>query len=114
MFQINSEIVRDVYNKQPNYKIEYDETCKENVCAIYFSSNDIYYPNTREIFRKRIVEKNFFEWYHTRVKARKHIFLRDIFKQWYLDGVNAEIDSPKKLYEWLKRETGGARSGNCR
>lgn len=82
MFQIDSGIVRDVYNKQPNYKIEYDESCLENVCAIYLSSNDIYFPNTEEIFRKRIVEKFFFEWYHTRFKARKHIFLRDIFKLW--------------------------------
>lgn len=74
MFQIDSGIVRDVYNKQPNYEIEYDESCLENVCAIYLSSNDIYFPNTEEIFRKRIVEKFFFEWFHTRFKARKHIF----------------------------------------
>ena len=107
MFQIDSEIVRSVYNNLPNYKIDYDDSCTENICAIYFSSNDIYFPNTDEIFRKRIVEKDFFEWYHTRVKARKHIFVRDVFKQWYLEGINAEIDSPEKLYEWLKQETGG-------
>lgn len=107
MFQIDSEIVRSVYATEPNYIIDYDESSEENVCAIYFSSNDIYFPNTEEIFRKRIVEKNFFEWYHTRVKARKHIFIRDIFKQWYLEGINAELDSPEKIFEWLKGETEG-------
>ncbi len=107
MLQIDSEIVRSVYNSQLNYKIEYEDTYKENICAIYFSSNDIYYPNTEDIFRKRIVEKDFFEWYHTRVKARKHIFVRDIFKQWYLEGINAEIDSPEKMLDWLKSETEG-------
>ncbi len=107
MFQINSEIVRSVYINQQNYKIEYNNSCKKNICAIYFSSNDIYYPNNEEIFRKRIVEKNFFEWYNTRINARKHIFLRDIFKQWYLEGINAELDSPEKIFEWLKRETEG-------
>lgn len=107
MFQIDSEIVRSVYINQPNYKIEYNNSCKANICAIYFSSNDIYYPNNEDIFQKRIVEKNFFEWYNTRINARKHIFLRDIFKQWYLEGINAELDSPEKIFEWLKRETEG-------
>lgn len=107
MFQFDSEIVRSVYINQPSYKIEYNNSCKANICAIYFSSNDIYYPNNEEIFRKRIVEKNFFEWYNTRINARKHIFVRDIFKQWYLEGINAELDSPEKIFEWLKRETEG-------
>ena len=107
MFQIDSEIVRSVYINQPNYKIEYNNSCKANICAIYFSSNDIYYPNNEDIFQKRIVEKNFFEWYNTRINARKHIFIRDIFKQWYLEGINAELDSPEKIFEWLKGETKG-------
>ena len=107
MFQIDSEIVRSVYINQPNYKIEYNNSCKANICAIYFSSNDIYYPNNEDIFQKRIVEKNFFEWYNTRINARKHIFIRDIFKQWYLEGINAKLDSPEKIFEWLKGETEG-------
>ena len=107
MFQIDSEIVRSVYINQPNYKIEYNNSCKANICAIYFSSNDIYYPNNEDIFQKRIVEKNFFEWYNTRINARKHIFIRDIFKQWYLEGINAKLDSPEKIFEWLKGETKG-------
>ncbi len=107
MFQTTSELVRAVYSSRPNYKIDYDDSCGEPVCAVYFSSNDIYYPNTEEIFRKRIVEKDFFEWYHTRVRARKHIFLRDLFKQWYLEGINVEICSQEKLAEWLRRKTEG-------
>lgn len=63
VFQTDSEIVRQVYETQDNYLIEYDEIGQKNWCAIYFCSNDIYYPNTEDIFRKRIIEKNFFEWY---------------------------------------------------
>lgn len=107
MFQIDSEIVRTVYKTEPNYIIDYDESCKENVCVIYFSSNGIYFPNTEEVFRKRIVEKNIFEWYHTRIKARKHIFVRDVFKQWYIEGINATINTPEKMEEWLRNETEG-------
>lgn len=108
VFQTDSEIVNKVYQEQNNYLIEFDEKGDKEWCAVYFCSNDIYYPNTEEIFRKRIVEKNFFEWYHSRIKkASKHIFVRDIFKQWYLAGVNIKINTPEKLIEFLKQETKG-------
>lgn len=108
VFQTDSEIVNKVYQEQNNYLIEFDEKGDKEWCAVYFCSNDIYYPNTEEIFRKRIVEKNFFEWYHSRItKASKHIFIRDIFKQWYLAGINKNINTPEKLIEFLKKETEG-------
>lgn len=103
------QIVQDYWKNEPNYLIEYDECCdSKDYCAIYFCSNDIWFPHTEEIFRKRIVEKNFFEWYHCRIeKAYKHIFVRDIFKQWYLTGINGQINSPQKMLEFLKKETDG-------
>lgn len=108
VFQTDSEIVNKVYQEHNNYLIEFDEKGDKEWCAVYFCSNDIYYPNTEEIFRKRIVEKNFFEWYHSRItKASKHIFIRDIFKQWYLAGINKDINTPEKLIEFLKKETEG-------
>lgn len=108
VFQTDSKIVNNVYQEQNNYLIEFDEKGNKEWCAVYFCSNDIYYPNTEEIFRKRIVEKNFFEWYHSRItKASKHIFIRDIFKQWYLAGINKNINTPEKLIEFLKEETKG-------
>ena len=108
-FQADCDMVWSVYQNNSNYKIEYDDKCADkDYCAVYFCSNDIYFPNNEEIFRKRIIEKDFYEWYGSRVdKAYKHIFLRDIFKQWYLTGINARIDSPEKLLEFLKKETEG-------
>lgn len=108
VFQTDSEIVNRIYETSSNYQIEYNDTAGNNTCAVYFSSNDIYFPNNEEIFTKRIINKSFFEWYHTRIaKAHKHIFLRDIFKQWYLKGINASIDSPEKLAAFLQQETKG-------
>lgn len=108
VFQVDSDVVQQVYNEQDNFLIEYDNQGDKNWCAIYFCSNDIYYPNIEEIFRKRIVEKNFFEWYHSRInRASKHIFVRDVFKQWYLMGINAKINTPEKLTEFLRKETEG-------
>lgn len=108
VFQVDSHIVQQVYAKQDNFLIEYDDKGDQGWCAIYFCSNDIYYPNTEDIFRKRIVEKNFFEWYHSRInRASKHIFIRDIFKQWYLKGINTKINTPEKLIDFLRKETKG-------
>lgn len=102
-------IVQDWWRKEPNYLIEYDEGVEDkSYCAIYFCSNDIWFPHTEEIFKKRCVNQNFFEWYKCRVKkACKHIFVRDVFKQWYLTGINGDINSQDKLYEWLLSKTSG-------
>lgn len=108
VFQTDSEIIRDAFEKD-NYLIVYNEQCEDRtLCAIYFSSNDIYFPNSEEVFRKRIVEKDFYELYNTRVSsAYKHIFVRDIKKQWYISGINSRIHSPELLLAFLKAETEG-------
>lgn len=104
-------VVQEWWRTEPNYLIEYTENAEEaDLCAIYFSSHDIYFPDTEEMFRRRIVEKNVFEWYRCRVRgARKHIFVRDVFKQWYLSGVNADICSQQKLEDFLREQTAGYR-----
>lgn len=33
--------------------------------------------------------------------------MRDVFKQWYLMGINAKINTPEKLTEFLRKETEG-------
>ena len=105
-FQTDSEFVKKVYREQSNYLIEFNEKGDRKWCAIYFCSNDIYYPNTEDIFYKKIIEKNYYEWYHLRIKrAYKHIFIRDIFKQWYLAGINITTNTPEKLIQILQKET---------
>lgn len=111
VFQVDSELVNSVYSAHDNYLIENSsgiDTGQLKYCAVYFSSNNLYYPNTAEEFNNAIVDKNRFEWYGTRIeKASKHIFLRDLYKQWYLKGVNAQINHPDKLLGFLKQETEG-------
>lgn len=110
VFQTDSEIIRDAYKGNSNYLIEFNEDISQNerYCILYFSSNDIYYPNNENEFRQQILIKNKFEWYNTRIKkGTKHIFLRDIKKQWYLTGINDELNSIEKLLLFLKQETAG-------
>jgi esterase/lipase superfamily enzyme len=109
IFQIDSSVVKQVYEESDNYKITFDESVeKKNTCTIYFSSNDIYYPNTEPVFNKRIVEKNSFEWLSIGVaNAYKHIYIRDVHKQWYLTGINKNINSPEAIFAFLQNETAG-------
>jgi hypothetical protein len=106
VFQSDSDLVRQAYNFNNNFIIEYNESLQNDLCVLYFSSNNIYGQNTEESFRNNIILKNKFEWYGTRIlNARKHIFLRDLIKQWYLTGINSTYNSPESLYQFLKVET---------
>lgn len=108
VFQTDSQAVKVAYTTFDNYYIDIDNTQSKKYCALYFSSNNIYFPNQQDVFENAIVNKNRFEWYGTRIKkAHKHIFLRDIKKQWYLTGINSNIDNPISFIEFLKKETKG-------
>jgi len=108
VFQTDSEIVKKAYTEQENYKIVINENAEKSYCVLYFSSNDIYYPNNEKAFEESILDKNRFEWFGNRIKiAYKNVFIRDIQKQWYLEGINSQINSIPKLIEFLKKETDG-------
>lgn len=106
---IDNQLVVDVYRNR-NYKIEYNENGTENLATIYFSSNGLYNPNQEDVFRQTVVEKDRYEWTKNKnSKARKHIFVRDIFKQWYVKGINSELNRIEKVLEFLKSEVDGYR-----
>ena len=110
VFQVDSLLARKAYNELDNFLIEYDTTSdvSKKICAIYFSGHSIYYPNTEVALNNNIFIKNRFEWYRQRVpEATKHIFVRDIHKQWYLSGINISLNSPELLLSFLRNETVG-------
>jgi len=103
---INPELLEQAY-KLDNYLIEETSEHYEYV-AIYFSSHGIYYPNENEILSETVLKKNRFEFYKNRVeKAGKHIFLRDVFKQFYAKGINSQLDCVDKVAEFLREQSGG-------
>jgi hypothetical protein len=113
IFQIDSPAVIAAFSAE-NYSIEYtDETdqTETDLCVLYFSSNEIYYPNTLASFNYSIIQRDKYEWKRNKFpKAKKHIFIRDIHKQWYLGGINATLDNPLKVLDFLKKETAGYRT----
>lgn len=87
-----------------NLMIEEGDDPESCLYAVYCSSNGIYYPNNDEVFRKRIIEQNKYDWRSNRIKGRfcKHIYIRDILKQWYVEGINSELDTIFKVAEWIR------------
>lgn len=101
--------IYDFYSHNRNYEI-LDLKQDDDRCFIYFSSNSIYAPNTREAFEQKLIRENRFDWKNNIVtSSRKAIFIRDILKTWYIKGINSEINSIEKILEFLKQETKGLR-----
>lgn len=110
IFQIDSPKVKSIYDNSENYKIKFHKgkDVQNNLCVIYFSSNELYYPNTAKAFENSILIKDKFEWQRNFIRyAHKHIFIRDVQKQWYMEGISAKYNNPKKLLELLKNLTKG-------
>lgn len=108
VFQADDPIVLKEYNNSNNYLIEFTPGVEKTYCALYFSSHSVYNPNNEDAFTRDVIRKNKYEWYGTRIPyAHKHIFLRDLIKQWYLTGINGKINSPETLFRFLEKETDG-------
>ena len=88
---------------------------KSDLCYIFFSSNGLYYPNTREVFEEQIMKKDRYEWkwvvIHSQVpkRAGKIIYVRDIYKRWYSQGISSRVNTIDKVLNLLKRITEGCR-----
>ena len=112
LWEPRNELLEEWYNKD---NILVRDTCRGDKCYIFFSSNDIYFPNTVESFTDRIVNKDRFEWTNMAssreimADAGRMIFVRDIYKQWYITGVNDRIDTHDKLIDRLRELTDGYR-----
>lgn len=110
MFDIwnrDETIAKDVYS-QNNYRVINNENCNNNRCVLYFSSNDIWFPNTEQAFRYSLIEHDYYEWIKFGcINAQKAMFFRDIYKSWYVTGINARYSSIDKLIEFIKEETEG-------
>ena len=81
---------------------------KGEYCYVFCSSNDIWYPNTQQAYEENIVKKDRYEWTNfSPSNARKRIYIRDIYKSWYVTGINQDIDSVDKLVDFIKKESEG-------
>ena len=82
-------------------------------CFVFFSGNGLYYPNDYPTAANALINNDHYEWQNItkseliRFQAGKIIFLRDIYKQWYVTGINSKINSIGKLFMFLREKTKG-------
>ena len=96
--------------EKSNVKIK-DTGIKNGKAIIFFSGNGLYFPNNYETFKRTIVEKDRYEWENIGNSKfiQKHfqriIFVRDIFKQWYINGISSSNNTIEKTVDYLKKIT---------
>ena len=112
LWEPDNELLTEWYHKE---NILVKDIGMGDKCYIFFASNDIYFPNTIESFTDRIINKNRFEWTNMAESreimsnAGRYIFVRDLFKQWYISGVNDITDTHDKLIRKLRDLSEGYR-----
>ena len=106
--------LRRVYRTKDNYKIVnpryYGKSGK--ICYIFFSGNGLYRVNTIGELRRTIYAEDRFEWEYIAnlsgvTNTCKCIFIRDIYKNFYVNGISEKFDDIEKLVDFLREETDG-------
>lgn len=106
-----SSKMEEAYAGQNYKEIVWNKSNK--ICIIFFSSNGLYYPNTMHEFERSIIREDRYEWESTAVSseiqqyAGKVILVRDVYKQWYVKGINHTYNSIDMLLALLIRLTEG-------
>lgn len=103
-------LVEGIYSADNYEVIDYDNG---KICYIFFSSNGLFFPDTISQFKETIIDKNRYEWKRMATgkeiisKSGRHIFVRDIYKQWYTKGISNTVNSIDKMIPLLKTLTEG-------
>lgn len=111
MFDIWSDKLRGVITPEyesGNIRVFTNPDNEGDYCYVFCSSNDIWYPNTQQAYEESIINRDRYEWTSfSLTNARKRIYVRDIYKSWYVTGVNKEIDSIDRLVNLIAKESEG-------
>lgn len=97
-------------------EINYYEECPHiegKKCYIFFSSNGLYQDSTKEEFQEIMIEKSRYEWKSMSMAFKYHkelgkiIYVRDIYKCFYIYGINEKLSSIDKVIDELRKITVG-------
>jgi hypothetical protein len=104
--QFSLPVVALAYEQGHNVKVV-DLKTRGNV-YIFFSSHALYHPNTAAEAHKVLFTKDRYEWARTTPSnAARIIYVRDVWKQWYLLGTSQQVETPDSLTEKLRHLSSG-------
>lgn len=106
------KVIQYVYESKDNYLIHENGHVSNNFCYIYFTSNALYEIDSVSCFNQRIISEDRYEWKNRSAiinneKPRKEIFIRDVWRSWYVRGINNKICTYEKVVDFLRNETAG-------
>lgn len=102
---LNNPIAIKAYSLE-NIKIVKREN-KSGYCYIYFSGNGLY-EDTEDNFNQAIFLKDRYEWEKRNSSIPElKIFVRDIFKQWYIVGISKKCPSIDSMIDYLRNLSAG-------
>ena len=101
-----SELVLNEYEKD-NYKIIRTEASTRRA-IIFFTGGGLYFPNTEANFIENVIVQDRYEWANIASDSfiqqyyELIILVLDIYKQWYVDGINSRCSNIDKTAELLR------------
>lgn len=113
-FEMNFEnkMIYDAYCSKDNYCYK-DFNSNSRRCLIFFASNALYYPDEEAEFRKKIIQADHYEGMNISKNIRikeyfgRIIWVRDLYKSWYVAGISSYYNSVDKVCELLESITKG-------
>lgn len=105
-FVINdSNGLLNLWYKNDNYKV-LNGLADNKLCVIFCSGNGLYFPNTVENFREKIICNDRYEWGHVAAElienVSKIVFIRDVRKSFYVTGISEKYNTIDKVIDLLK------------
>lgn len=100
-----------LYQESSNWDVEIVDQ-NAGKCYVFFSSNGLYKDGSAEEFEKVMIQGNRYEWksiantLKKRKGIKKIIYVRDIYKKFYIKGINPDYKSIDSLVSLLKHEIG--------
>lgn len=107
--------IYDYYCSHDNIEVQDSLGAVDDPVAVFFTGHGLYYPTTIEQFRLEVIQNNKFEWKNisknNKISNRfsKAIFVRDIYKNWCINGISRKIQTQDQLVDKLKEIINGQR-----
>lgn len=119
MYQIfenaaDNERIHRFFAENQNYKVVQADGPSDTVC-IFFSSNSLFSPNTYSAFQNSVIEKDRYEWENLAKNpevfkiAGTFVFVRDVYKNWWIEGLNGRYNTQSKMLDLMRDLTAGKR-----
>ena len=103
----NLEIYK-YYQNSTNIKISSGGGIESDKVIIFFTGHGLYYPTSIEKFCEEVILNDKYEWQNISKDSRilssvsEFIYVRDVYKNWCLEGINGTINTQDKVKERLK------------